>query len=922
MLSDVTTPQDLDDRFREALGALGVPARRRDLDEPLTEGAPLTGAQALALLDAQFTSRLLDLAGRWLRSFGEGFYTIGSAGHEGNAVVAAALRPTDPALLHYRSGAFYCVRAAQAAGTFPAGDGAADSSGTGPGGQSDDVGPLDRVGSPADDEIGSTAARPAPETAERDKLPDPDRPGAAEADDPNRPGAAEADGPDESGAAETDDSDRAGADPGRSAAAAVEPPPGTAAPDHGRDAEPVEVAAVPLVAGVAVDATGEAVVGAPATVGEDAYAEAARDVLRGMVASAREPIAGGRHKVFGRADLAVIPTTSTIASHLPRAVGMGLALERQRRVGGGRRVGSAASTGETVGSPWPPDAIVVCSFGDASVNHASATAAFNTAGWYDHTGLRIPVLFVCEDNGLGISVRSPQGWVAATLRAKPGIRYFAADGTDPVEAYRVAGEAAAWVRRHRRPAVLHLTTVRLMGHAGADAETAYRSAAEIAADAERDPLLATARLLVEGGFATGEELLARYDERGWQVRRLAEEVLDEPKLASPAEVVAALAPRRPVRISRAVAEAGARAAGPNAGARAEAFGGKPPELAGPLTLAQSINAALADGMLDHPGMAVFGEDVAAKGGVYGVTKGLRDRFGAARVFDTLLDETSILGLGLGAGIAGMLPVPEIQYLAYLHNAEDQLRGEAATMQFFSGGAFRNPMVVRVAGLAYQEGFGGHFHNDNSVAVLRDVPGLVIAVPARPDDAAPMLRTCLAAAAVDGSVCVFLEPIALYHTRDLYTDGDGEWLGEYAEPGAWAAGHVPVGRARVYGVGSAEDVTIITFGNGVRMSLRAAATLADEGIGSRVVDLRWLAPLPVADIIREASATGRVLVVDETRRSGGVGEGVIAALVDAGYVGAARRVAGVDSFVPLGPPARQVLVSEEAITQGARTLLAR
>ena len=134
--------------------------------------------------------------------------------------------------------------------------------------------------------------------------------------------------------------------------------------------------------------------------------------------------------------------------------------------------------------------------------------------------------------------------------------------------------------------------------------------------------------------------------------------------------------------------------------------------------------------------------------------------------------------------------------------------------------------------------------------------------------------------------------------------------------------MPIGRARVYRVGSADDLTIITFGNGVRMSLRAAAGLAEEGVGTRVVDLRWLAPLPVADIIREASATGRVLVVDETRRSGGVGEGVIAALVDAGYVGAARRVAAVDSFVPLGPAARHVLVSAEAITQGARTLLAR
>ncbi|SCE99806.1 2-oxoisovalerate dehydrogenase E1 component [Micromonospora purpureochromogenes] len=861
MLIDVTTPQHLDDRFRESLGALPEPERRRDPAQPVRDGATLTGHQLLALFDAQVTSRQLDLAGRWLRSFGEGFYTIGSAGHEANAAVAAALRPTDPALLHYRSGAFYCARAARAAGEFPAAD--------------DEATPTSDVPEAAGDDATSPVA--GDEAATRPDL-------------------------SPVGGAPTGPADyQVGTD------GTVEPVPAFADPG----ADPIDVGA----------AGGGATSGDPAfgAVQPDAYAAAARDVLRGMVASAREPLAGGRHKVFGRADLAVVPTTSTIASHLPRAVGLGLALERLRRVEtAGRRDGADAPPR----SPWPRDAIVVCSFGDASVNHASATAALNTAGWYDHTGLRIPVLFVCEDNGLGISVRSPQGWVERTLRARPGLRWFAADGADPVETYQVAAEAAAWVRRHRRPAVLHLRTVRLLGHAGADAESAYRSAAEIAADEARDPVLATARLLVDAGLATGGELLSRYDERGWQIRRIAEEVLDEPKLATAAEVVAPLAPRRPARVAAAVAEVAARAGGSGAGARVEAFGGKPPELAGPLTLAQSINAALADGLLAHPQLAVFGEDVAAKGGVYGVTKGLREKFGPARVFDTLLDETSVLGLGLGAGLAGLLPVPEIQYLAYLHNAEDQLRGEAATMQFFSQGAFRNPMVVRVPGLAYQEGFGGHFHNDNSVAVLRDVPGLVIAVPARPDDAAPLLRTCLAAAAVDGSVCVFLEPIALYHTRDLYEPGDGEWLGQYIEPGGWAAGHVPIGRARVYGVGSAQDVTILTFGNGVRMSLRAAAVLADEGIGTRVVDLRWLAPLPVADIIREASATGRVLVVDETRRSGGVGEGIIAALVDAGYVGAARRVAGVDSFVPLGPAARQVLVSEEAITQGARTLLAR
>ncbi|MFI9642605.1 thiamine pyrophosphate-dependent enzyme [Micromonospora sp. NPDC051925] len=948
----MTTPQDLDDRFRETLGALPEPERRRDPAQPVRPGAALTGHQLLALFDAQVTSRQLDLAGRWLRSFDEGFYTIGSAGHEANAAVAAALRPTDPALLHYRSGAFYCLRAAQAAGGFPggnAGDGAAT------------------AGYPeGDPDATASPAEPPDSTAAPAESSDPTASSAESSDATASPAgtassagtAAPVGGPAGTGApaedpdglvcgAETPDVTRPPAGETDHAGSSTGGHPDGVVADGARPApvgttDTVDGSAVPpspagpVAYRVGIDGTTEAVprrpspahdtpVGTPADGPEptdgwqEAYAEAARDVLRGMVASAREPIAGGRHKVFGRADLAIVPTTSTIASHLPRAVGLGLAVERLRRIDtAGRREGSA----DPLRSPWPRDAIVVCSFGDASVNHASATAAFNTAGWYDHTSLRIPVLFVCEDNGLGISVRSPEGWVERVLRARPGVRYFTADGADPVAAHAVAAEAAGWVRRHRRPAVLHLRTVRLLGHAGADAERAYRSTAEIAADEARDPVLATARLLVEAGVATGEELLARYDERGWQVRRTAEEVLDEPKLAAPADVVAPLSPRRPLRVATAVAQAADRAAGPDAASRVEAFGGKPPELAGPLTLAQSINAALADGMLSHPQLAVFGADVAAKGGVYGVTKGLRDRFGAARVFDTLLDETSVLGLGLGAGLAGMLPVPEIQYLAYLHNAEDQLRGEAATMQFFSQGAFRNPMVLRVPGLAYQEGFGGHFHNDNSVAVLRDVPGLVIAVPARPDDAAPLLRTCLAAAVVDGTVSVFLEPIALYHTRDLYEPGDGEWLGSYAEPAAWAAGHAPIGRARVYGVGSAEDVTIITFGNGVRLSLRAASTLADQGIGTRVVDLRWLAPLPVADLIREASATGRVLVVDETRRSGGVGEGILAALVDAGYVGAARRVAAIDSFVPLGPAARQVLVSEDAITQGARTLLAR
>jgi len=287
------------------------------------------------------------------------------------------------------------------------------------------------------------------------------------------------------------------------------------------------------------------------------------------------------------------------------------------------------------------------------------------------------------------------------------------------------------------------------------------------------------------------------------------------------------------------------------------------------------------------------------------------------VFDTVLDEQSILGLALGAGLAGLLPVPEIQYLAYLHNAADQLRGEAATLSFFSQARYRNPLVVRIAGYAYQ-GFGGHFHNDNSVAALRDIPGLILASPARPDDAAAMLRTCLAAAAADGSVCAFLEPIALYHTRDLLAAGDGRWRTRYDPPDRWAAGHVPVGRGRTHGAGT--DLTIVTFGNGLWLSLRAADRLAADGIGCRVLDLRWLAPLPAGDILREAAATGRVLIADETRRTGGVSEAVLAVLADGGFDGRAARVTSEDSFVPLGAAPTAVLLSQPAIEAAARSLV--
>jgi 2-oxoisovalerate dehydrogenase E1 component len=190
----------------------------------------------------------------------------------------------------------------------------------------------------------------------------------------------------------------------------------------------------------------------------------------------------------------------------------------------------------------------------------------------------------------------------------------------------------------------------------------------------------------------------------------------------------------------------------------------------------------------------------------------------------------------------------------------------------------------------------------------------VAVPSRAGEAAAMLRTCLAAAVVNGTVSVFVEPIALYHERDVYAPGDRGWLAPY--PGFTE--HMPIGRAGVYGNG--DDVTLVTFGNGVRMSIRVAARLADDGIRARVVDLRWINPLPVGDILREASATGRVVVADETRHAAGVGEGVVTALVENGYTGRIARVASRDSYVPLGDAATLVLLGEEDIERAARRIV--
>ncbi len=620
------------------------------------------------------------------------------------------------------------------------------------------------------------------------------------------------------------------------------------------------------------------------------------DTLLSLCARRDDPISQGRHKVWGSRRLWVPPQTSTIASHLPKAVGMAFALGRARRLDHALGLSD--------------DAIAVCSFGDASANHATALTGINSARYASRQGNPMPILFVCEDNGIGISVETPARWIRESFGGMRYLRYFDAEGSVD-EVWDVVEEAVELCRTRRLPVFLRLETVRLWGHAGSDIETAYRTPGEIEAVETRDPLLLNARRLVETGAAAPERLRAIRADIQARVEAASREAVSRPHLQSAQEIARPLAPWDE---KRARASATGR---PDPERRRAVWGRRlPEEMTDPIkrTMAAHLSAALTDEMLRRPEILVFGEDVGRKGGVYYVTAGLQKRFGIDRVVDTLLDETTILGVAQGTALAGLLPVPEIQYLAYIHNAVDQLRGEAASLQFFSSGQFANPMVVRVAGLAYQKGFGGHFHNDNSIGGLRDIPGLILATPSRGDDAVRMLRGCLATAAECGRVVVFLEPIALYHEKDLHREGDEGWLTDYPPPGE----ALLPGETRLYGGG---NVLLVSYANGLRMSLQAQRVLEEEhGIGTGVLDLRWLNPLPF-DAIREAAAgTEAVVVVDECRHTGGgIAEAVAAMLAEDGYTGRIRTVRAVDSFVPLGPAADRVLIQTPDIVAAVRRL---
>ncbi len=712
------------------------------LPETAAVDSPLTDEDLVDLFETQATSRLLDIVSRRLSSRKQSFYTIGSAGHEGNAVFGKVLRQNDIAFLHYRSCAFALQRAKQLPGSTPL-----------------------------------------------------------------------------------------------------------------------------------------------------------YDALLAFVASSDDPVSGGRHKVIGSKALWMPPQTSTIASHLPKAMGAAHALGLYRKV-----------SHDDVG--LNEDSLVICSFGDASVNHSTAQGAINTAAWAAYQMSPMPIIFLCEDNGIGISTHTPKGWVEANFSRKPGIKYLACDGRNLLDVHRAAVQAEAYVRRTRRPVFVHFKTVRLMGHAGSDIETSYHSAADVRRAEAGDPLLHSAALLRDKKILAPGEICALYTDLEHRISRIAEAAIKRPKLASASEVMASIWP--PARVAADESRVLPRE-------RERIFAKDQRHLTKPLNMARHINLALADIMLEHANTLVFGEDVAAKGGVYGVTQGLYEKFGPARVTNTVLDEQSILGVAIGLAQCGYLPIAEIQYLAYLHNAEDQLRGEAATLSFFSRGRYSNPMVVRIAGFAYQRGFGGHFHNDNSFTVLRDIPGIVVAAPSSGADAAQLLRIAIALARREQKVVIIIEPIALYMTTDVHAEGDNLWASPYRAPAQGSA----FGYGDINIVGAGEELCILSYANGFYLSNKAAKILREQHhIDPRLVDLRWLHPLPTAALLEAVADCHNILIVDECRQSGSASEALITLLHEHEVAANIARLNAEDCFIPLGEAAHLVLPSVASIVARARELVQR
>ena len=543
----------------------------------------------------------------------------------------------------------------------------------------------------------------------------------------------------------------------------------------------------------------------------------AEQILLAVLARADDPNSGARQMPnhWGWAERRVITGSSPIATQLPHAAGLAYAstLARDERV-------------------------VVSFFGEGATSKGDFHEACNFAGIH-----RLPMVLVCENNGYAISVpmasESAVDDVAARAHAY-GFGGVIVDGNDPLDVYAAVHSAVRHARRGDGPTLVECKTYRYLAHTSDDDDRTYRTSQEVEAWRKKDPLRRITQYCIE------QRLLSEAEEE--RIEAEVKALVDDAAKAAEA----ALPPDPATATAHVFARPIDRRPDPE----------PVPTEGTERTVIDTIRWTQHELLATDPRVLVLGEDVGPRGGVFRATDGLAEAFGAGRVLDTPLAESSIVGIAIGLALADLRPIAEIQFADFIHSAFDQLVSEAARIHYRSAGDFAVPLVVRAPW-----GGGVHgalYHSQAIEAFYAHVPGLKVVAPSTPADVCGLLR----AAVDDPDPVLFLEHKKTYRSISGPVPEDPGW-------------RVPIGLAEVARPGT--DLTVVTYGLHRHLCLEAAAALAEAGEGSvEVVDLRTISPLDTTTVLESVARTGRCLVVHEDNRSFGVGAEVAARVAEEGF----------------------------------------
>jgi 2-oxoisovalerate dehydrogenase E1 component len=591
-----------------------------------------------------------------------------------------------------------------------------------------------------------------------------------------------------------------------------------------------------------------------------------------------DPASGGRQMPshWGHRPLRIVSTSSPTGTQFLQAVGCAEAA---------LRAGRDTAMREAI-EDFADDEVVLVTTGEGQTSQGEFWEAMNTAA-----NLKLPVVFLVEDNGYAISVpvevNTAGGSISRLLTGFPDLYIEEFDGTDVLASWEACGRGVAYARERKGPVLLHAHVVRPYSHSMSDDERLYRTEAERAEDARRDPLVRMREYLVANGHADANQLEQLEAEVEQEVRDASDRALEQ---AQPAPETA-----MDFLFS------------PDVDPTAEQFDTEDdPKFSGTeTTMVDLINAALRDEMQRDPRILVFGQDVAdasreasleevkGKGGVFKCTWGLQRTFGSNRVFNSPLAEANIVGRAIGMATRGLKPVVEIQFFDYIWTAMMQIRDELATMRYRSGGNWASPLVIRVAYGGYLKG-GAIYHSQTGETLFTHTPGLRVVLPATAVDANGLLRTAIRCE----DPVIFLEHKHLY--RQVYNKGQ--------HPGPNFM--IPFGKANVVREGT--DLTVVTCGAVVKRSLDAARVAAERGISVEVIDLRSLNPLDMETIAASVKKTGKVIVAHEDSLSWGIGSEISARIADELFVyldGPVRRVASLDTWVAYAPQLEDAILPQ-------------